>query len=96
MTTEQPLALKLADLCETLSGISDAYDEHAYRDAAAELRRQHAEIEHLRLRLSLARYALSMLVETDKLDPWQCDLYDRAMLDNIAFIDTALAQGEKK
>jgi len=48
MTTEQPLALRLADLCETLSGISDAYDEHAYRDAAAELRRLHTENEALR------------------------------------------------
>jgi hypothetical protein len=96
MTTEQPMALKLADWCEILSRIADAYDAKLYRDAAAELRRQHAEIENVRLRLSLARYALSMLVETDKLDPWQCDLYDRAMLDNIAFIDTALAQGEKK
>jgi hypothetical protein len=87
MTTEQPLALKLADELEMWGAANDA----------AELRRQHAEIEHLRLRLSLARYALSMLVETDKLDPWQCDLYDRAMLDNISFIDTALARtGEKK
>ena len=56
-----PLALRLADLCETLSGISDAYDEHAYRDAAAELRRQHAEIEALReaLRKAVNRQGFS-------------------------------------
>jgi hypothetical protein len=95
MTTEQPLALKLADELDYDYLLTDpSWDNHT--KAAAELRRQHAENEHLRLRLSLARYALSMLVKTDKLDHWQCDLYDRAMLDNIAFIDTALAQGEKK
>jgi hypothetical protein len=91
MTTKQPLALKLAYWLER-----DGANCQQHINAAAELRRQHAEIENLRLRLSLARYALSMLVKTDKMDPWQCDLYDRAMLDNIAFIDTALARtGEK-
>jgi hypothetical protein len=68
MTTEQPLALRLADLCETLSGISDAYDEHAYRDAAAELRRQHAENVELSAKVRVAESGFHAAVQTAK---WQ-------------------------
>ena len=41
-------ALRLADRCESLSQIADAYSAEAYEQSAAELRRQHAEIERLK------------------------------------------------
>ena len=40
-------ALRLAERCESLASIAGAYSEEAY-DAAAELRRLHAENERLR------------------------------------------------
>lgn len=46
MTTEQPLALKLAD--ELMDGMSDEHWNQLNADAAAELRRLHTENEALR------------------------------------------------
>ena len=46
--SDQSEALRLADRCESLSQIADAYSAEAYEQAAAELRRQHAEIEALK------------------------------------------------
>lgn len=43
----QPKALEIADRCQGLSQVADAYSEEAYREAAAELRRLHAENERL-------------------------------------------------
>lgn len=50
--------LKLAQRCEALSTIEDAYCAHSYRDAATFLRRLHAEIE----RLTAERDALQALL----------------------------------
>ena len=41
--SKQPEALRLAERCDGLASIADAYDPDAYREAAAELRRLHAE-----------------------------------------------------
>lgn len=46
--SDEPEALRLADRCESLSQIADAYSAEAYEQAAAELRRQRAEIEALK------------------------------------------------
>ena len=70
MTTEQPLALTLAQIYE---GPYGSFTDHK---VAAELRRQHAEIAKLRGALARCREMVG--------HP-----------DNIAFIDAALAQGEK-
>ena len=76
--SEQPEALRLADWCANLATISDAYSEDAYRDAAAELRRQHARIAELEA-------ALRLIAGTDPvdaaLDPQRAVRVSRAALE---------------
>lgn len=55
---KQPEALRIADVCRSLSRIDDAYSSDTYREAADELRRlyqlaeeQHTEIYGLRLQV---------------------------------------------
>ena len=50
--SKQPEALRLAERCDGLASIADAYDPDAYREAAAELRRLHAENEDLKRTLA--------------------------------------------
>ena len=68
MTDKQPEALRLADRCEALFQIADAYDPEAYAQAAAELRRQHGEIKSMRAeRLRKEQRLLELLAQREEL-----------------------------
>ena len=64
---DKPEALRLADRCESLSQIADAYSAEAYEQAAAELRRLHQFAEDQIGRATAAEAALQMTKATHAL-----------------------------
>jgi hypothetical protein len=84
MTTEQPLALKLADELDD--------DPMGYGQHAAELRRQHAEITKLREALKEAGLFLHHAWCDVQMNEYSFEKLNKTM----EVVDAALAQGEKK
>jgi nicotinamide mononucleotide adenylyltransferase len=86
MTTEQPLALKLADELEIIYGSLNTPHE-----CAAELRRQHAEIAMLRETLKEAGLFLHHAWCDVQMNEYSFEKLNKTM----EVVDAALAQGEK-
>ena len=84
MTTEQPLALRLADELDD--------DPMGYGQHAAELRHQHAEITKLRETLKEAGLFLHHAWCDVQMNEYSFEKLNKTM----EVVDAALAQGEKK
>ncbi len=71
--SKQSEALRIAERCESLASIADAYSEEAYLEAAAELRRLRAINGELleALRMMTAHYC--NLVNSKKAGHWEPD-----------------------
>ena len=87
MTTEQPLALRLADVLQN----EDVLEYDLQLCAAAELRRQHAEIEALRGALKEAGLFLHHAWCDVQMNEYSFEKLNKTM----EVVDATLAQGEK-
>lgn len=89
--SKQPEALRIAERCESLATIADAYSEEAYREAAAELRRLHSLNAEL---VDAAKLVLAWYEAED--DHSKADFYRRLDMcrESEAAIRSALAKAE--